>query len=270
MKLQSFDIEIFNELYNEDGRENELKDIVPSVGAYCLDDLVPHFFDNAPGPMTKETAKKLVFEMMNNYKDGIIPLTHNGLHFDFSLLGQFSGEIEACAKLALNQIDIMFIVTCNKGYFIGLDTLLNGAGVESKLHTVTLNDNSLCEGFSGKLAPKMWRDGEYNAVRSYLAVDVQSPMKLAKKIEQDNRIFWFSKTGRPQSLFTKLISVKECFKLPLPDVAWMSNPPKRSDFIEWIPKEILEKEMPEYFQAQLLLDETDPDLYDIYGSEGIY
>jgi hypothetical protein len=186
--------------------------------------------------------------MMDNYKNGIIPLTHNGLHFDFSLLGQFSGEIEACAELALNGIDTMFIVTCWKGYFLGLDTLLKGMGIESKLHSVTLNDGSICNDFSGKLAPKMWRDGEFNAVRSYLAVDVQSPMKLAQKIEQENRMFWFSKTGKFQNLFTKLIPVKECFKIGFPNVSWMSNPPDRNDFVKWIPFEILAKEVPWAFR----------------------
>jgi len=41
-------------------------------------------------------------------------------------------------------------------------------GVESKLHTVTLNDGSVVNNFSGKQAPKFWRDGEINTVRYYL------------------------------------------------------------------------------------------------------
>jgi hypothetical protein len=238
----SYDIEIVNELYSEDGIEHDLKDIIPSIAAYCLDDLQVKYFYDEPY-MTKETAKKLVLEMMDYYKKGVLPLTWNGLSFDFQLLALYSGEVEVCARLALNHIDMMFIVTCNRGYYLGLDTALKGMNVESKVHTVTLNDGSRLESMSGKIAPELWRKGEHEAVKTYLAGDVIQPIKLAQEIERQNRIFWFSKTGKPQSLYTKLIPVKECFGLPLPNTSWMSNPPARMDFVNWMPKEILKNEI---------------------------
>ena len=242
MKLCSYDVEIQNELYTPEGIEIPLSDIIPSIAAYCLDDLKVKYFYDEPF-MSKETAKKLVFEMMDHYKNGILPLTWNGTAFDFPLLGLYSGEIEACAILALNHIDMMFLVTCNKGYYLGLDTALRGMNVESKIHTVTLNNGTVLEGtMSGKIAPELWRKGEYEAVKTYLAGDVIQPIKLAQAIESQRKLFWFSKTGKPQSLYTNLIPVKECFGLPLPNVDWMSNPPRRSDFVKWIPTEILEKE----------------------------
>ena len=241
MKLLSFDIELYDDL--PDGDNIDFSKIRPSVAAYCLDDLVVKYFDNAPGPMGKETAQKLVLEMMDNYKKGIIPLTHNGLSFDFKVLAYASDMFEECAFLALNHYDSMFVVTCVKGYFLGLDTLLTGMGVESKLHTVTLNDGTIVSGFSGKQAPKFWRDGEINTVRYYLGGDVIQPMKMAWEIENQNKFFWFSKTGKPQSIYTNLIPVKECFKLPLPDVSWMNNPPRRLDFITWMPLKVVEKEL---------------------------
>jgi hypothetical protein len=234
----SFDIELYDNLPEENPDFNEIR---PSVAAYCLDDLQVKYFDNAPEPMSKETAKNLVLEMLDNYKKGIIPLTHNGLSFDFKVLAYTSTLFDECAFLALNHIDTMFIVTCNKGYFISLNSLLIGAGVESKLHAVTLNDGSVLDGFSGKLAPEMWRKGEINAVRTYLATDVQSPMKLANKIEKEGKMFWFSKSGNPQVLYTNLIPVKECLKLKKPDVHWMSNPPTRESLYSWIPSEILKR-----------------------------
>jgi len=239
MNFQSFDIELYDDLPESNPDFSKIR---PSVAAYCLNDLAVHYFDNAPDPMSKETAQKLVLEMIDNYRKGIIPLTHNGLSFDFKVLSYASTMLEECAFLALNHVDTMFIVTCNKGYFLGLDTLLTGMGVESKLHTVTLNDGTVANEFSGKQAPKFWRDGEINTVKYYLSGDVIQPMKMAWEIEKQNKMFWFSKTGKPQSLYTKLIPVKECFKLPIPDTSWMSNPPARMDFVNWIPKEILEKE----------------------------
>jgi hypothetical protein len=242
MNFLSYDIEIYNELYGEDGKEIDLKNIIPSVAAFCLDDLQVKYFYDEPY-LTRETAKKLVFEMMDNYNNGIVPLTWNGLSFDFQLLGLYSGEIEACAKLALNHIDMMFIVTCNKGYYLGLDTALKGMGVESKVHNVTLKDGTILDSMSGRIAPELWRKGEFEAVKTYLAGDVIQPIKLAQAIEKQNRIFWFSKTGKPQFVFTKLITVKQCFGLPTPNNSWMENPPKRSDFVSWIPKKILEEEL---------------------------
>jgi len=240
VKLLSFDIELYDDL---EGDNPDFSKIRPSIAAYCLDDLAVKYFDSAPGPMSKEVAQKLVLEMMDNYKKGIIPLTHNGLSFDFKVLAYVSDMFEECAFLALNHFDSMFLITCTKGYFLGLDTLLKGMGVESKLHTVTLNDGSIVNNFSGKQAPKFWRDGEINTVRYYLGGDVIQPMKMAWEIEKQNKMFWFSKTGKPQTLYTKLIPVKECFKISKPDVSWMSNPPSRTDFITWMPPQVIEKEL---------------------------
>jgi hypothetical protein len=254
MKFLSYDIEIENELYDETGKEVGLENIIPSIAAYCLDDFNVKYFYDEPY-MSKETAKKLVFEMMDHYKNGIVPLTWNGLSFDFQLLGLYSGEIEACAKLALMHVDMMFIVTCTKGYYLGLDTALKGMNIESKVHTVKLNDGTVLENtMSGKIAPELWRKGEYEAVKTYLAGDVIQPIKLAQAIEKQGRIFWFSKTGKPQSFYTKLMTVKECFKLPAPDVSWMTNPPARMGFVDWIPSEILKNE--------LEIEEDIPEFYD--------
>jgi hypothetical protein len=186
-----------------------------------------------------------------------LPLTWNGLSFDFRLLGLYSGEIEACAILALNHIDMMFLVTCNKGYYLGLDTALKGMNIESKVHMVTMNDGSILDSMSGQKAPMLWRNGEYEAVKTYLAGDVIQPIKLAQAIQNQGRIFWFSKTGKPQSLYTKLMTVKECFKLPAPDVSWMANPPARMGFVKWIPMEILKKE-----NIVAEADEDIPEFYD--------
>ena len=250
MKFCSYDIEIYNELYDESGKELPLKDIIPSIAAYCLDDLQVKYFYDDPY-MSKETAKKLVFEMMDHYKNGILPLTWNGTAFDFPLLGLYSGEIEACAELALSGVDMMLIVTFHKGYYLGLDTALKGMCIETKIHTVTMSDGSVLDSMSGQKAPMLWRNHEYEAVKTYLAGDVIQPLKLAQAIQNRGRYFWFSKTGKPQSLYTHLIPVKECFKLPLPNISWMANPPQRSDFIDWIPAEIIHKLAPSIYPEGL-------------------
>jgi len=33
-----------------------------------------------------------------------------------------------------------------------------------------------------------------------------------------------------------LLTVRECFSIAEPDVAWMDNPPLRKDFVSWMPE----------------------------------
>jgi hypothetical protein len=49
-----------------------------------------------------------------------------------------------------------------------------------------------------------------------------------------------SKTGKPMFLQTPPTHVKDLFRLPLPDTSWMTNPKPRSEFVEWMPKKLLE------------------------------
>jgi hypothetical protein len=238
----SYDIEIYSELKDENDVERDLKDIIPSVAAYCLDDLCPKYFYDDPY-MSKETSQELVLQMWDCYEKGIVPLTWNGLSFDFKLLALYSGMIKECAVLALNHVDMMFEFTCRKGYFLGLNTALLGMGIEQKLHEVNLNNGEKFSEMSGREAPRLWREKEFNAVKDYLALDVIQPMKLANRIYDMGQLNWVSKTGNQQSVFMNLSTVKQCFKFRIPDTSWMKVPPKsRMDFADWIPVNILEEE----------------------------
>jgi hypothetical protein len=238
MNYLSYDIEIYNDL--PEG-EHSLDGIYPSIAATCTSKEDLKYWYGIPA-MEKETAKNLVLFMLKEMEKGFLPFTWNGVSFDFRLLAQYSGLVNECAELALNGVDGMLLVTFNKGFFLGLDTALIGAGLETKTHSVTLNSGLEFSEMSGKLAPKMWRDGEYEAVKTYLAGDVFRPLELISAIEKNRGIKWTSKTGRPNFLMTELIPVKDLFKIPLPDCSWMSIKPKpRSEFVEWIPKEILNK-----------------------------
>lgn len=238
MNFLSYDIELYNDL---DEEKKNFSELIPSIAATCTNKEDLDYYYDIPF-MSKGMAKKLVLDMIDYLKEGIPPFTWNGVSFDFPLLAQHSGMIEECAELALNGVDGMLLVTFNKGFFLGLDAALMGAGLETKTHSVTLNNGMVFSEMSGKLAPQMWRDGEYEAVKTYLAGDVFRPLELIYAIERNYGIRWISKTGKPNFLMTKLTPVKDLFRLPLPDCSWMSVKPKpRSEFVEWIPKEILNK-----------------------------
>lgn len=236
----SFDIELYNEL-PENRTEQDLRDSIPSVGAWGTDVANTKFYEGDPH-MTKDTAKQLVKDMLEQYEKGFIPFTWNGLAFDFKLLGYYSEMIPECAKLALNGVDGMFLVVAQKGYYLGLEKVLIGANIEAKLHQVKLNDGTTLSDMSGAKAPELWRKKEFSAVKEYLEVDVTQPLKFAYHLDKTKVIRWTSNTNKPQSLRTEMLTVKEALLLPLPDTSWQKNPIKRIDFYNWIPKSILEEE----------------------------
>jgi hypothetical protein len=234
----SFDIELLDDMLEG---ENDLSKLTPSVGAFCTDYENIHYYEDDPH-MTRGTAQKLVVDMEKKVEEGHTIFTWNGTSFDFQLLGLYSGLVEKCGKLALNAVDGMFLVVAQKGFFLGLDTVLKGANIEGKLHQVTLNDGSVLKEMSGKSAPLLWRNKEFYAVKKYLKYDVTQPLKLAYHLERTETINWIAKSGRPNTLRTKMLTVKDAMKLPEPDTSWMKDPKPRMDFVKWIPEEVLKNE----------------------------
>lgn len=235
----SYDIELFDDLLEGDA---DLKLIKPSVAAICTNYEDCKFFDDDP-MMSVVTANRLVDEMLEYQNKGYNILTWNGLSFDLQLLGHYANRLEDCGRIALRHVDMMFLVVCHKGYFLSLDKALKGANIQSKLHNVTLNDNTTFASMGGDKAPLLWRNKEFSAVREYLKVDVEQPLKLARHIENFGYIRWTSNSGKAQSLRTNMLTVKEALQLPVPDTSWMKNVKKREEFYNWIPKSVLEQEL---------------------------
>jgi hypothetical protein len=238
MKFLSYDIEIYETI--GEGEEVDYHKIHPSVAATCTTENDVKYYYDYPY-MSKETAQRLVKDIQSHQLLGYVPFGWNSCSFDFRLLAYHSGMIEECAEIALNHVDGMLLITFNKGFYLGLDTSLVGAGLETKLHKVNLNDGSLLEGMSGKLAPELWRKGEYQAVKDYLRLDVIQPLKLCFAIEKNRGIQWTSKSGRPMYQKTDMVLVKDLFKIPAPDTSWMQSSPTRKQFVDWMPKSTLDK-----------------------------
>ena len=194
----------------------------------------PRFWQGVP-QMGQADCQALVAELQKLVTDGYKLVTWNGCAFDFRVLAQESGLPAECAELAAQHTDLMFIVTCLRGHYLGLDKALHGAGLAGKRRTVTLSNGSLASEMSGTLAPQLWADGEHEAVLSYLGDDVKQLLELAEWVETHRAIRWTSIKGNPNEIrVPQLYSVRECFRLPLPDTAWMANPPARTSFVQWI------------------------------------
>jgi hypothetical protein len=235
MKFASFDLEIAKVIEDDTPDWRSMTPLGITCAAVALTDKDDPLYWYGKPKMTKEECCDLVTALQRLAADGYALLTWNGSSFDFAVLAEESGMYKECAELNAKHIDMMMIVTFTKGYFLGLQKALIGAGLSGKLKHVTLNDGTPLTEMNGALAPKLWAQGEYDAVLAYLRDDVMQPLRLAEIIEREKMIRWTSNAGKPQCVVVpKLLTVEECFSIPEPDTSWMTSPPKRKQFIEWM------------------------------------
>lgn len=236
MKLTAFDLEIAKILPENAKNLFEYAPLGISCAALAFRDKSDVVFYQGIPQLSKKESQALTTDLMNHVASGYTLLTWNGCNFDFRVLAQESGMYEECGELALNHVDLMLIVTFTKGWYLGLDKALSGAGVSGKVHELTLSNGDILSEMNGALAPKLWAKQEHAAVLTYLRGDVTQTLELAKVVQNSRTIRWVSESGRPQSVpVQRLLTVKECFDIPEPDTSWMTDPPKRETFVEWIP-----------------------------------
>jgi hypothetical protein len=181
-------------------------------------------------------CQQIVRKLEQLVNQGYTLLTWNGCKFDFHVLAVESGLTAECAALAADHVDLMLMFTFKQGHYLGLDKALKGAGVQGKRKQVILNNGEMLRNMDGAQAPALWARGEYDAVLVYLTDDVLQPLKLARRIEQLGCIRWLSGSGQSLQVdFDRLYSVRASFDFPQPDTNWMTNPPRRGDFVKWMP-----------------------------------
>jgi len=236
MKLASFDIEIAKVLPDDFDNWEEFSPLGITCAAVAFSDREEVRYWHSAPQLNKEQCVNLVHDLQELVAEGYYLLSWNGAGFDFHVLALESGLFEECGELALHHIDLMLLVTFKKGWYLGLQKALTGAGLAGKLKSITLSDGSELHDMDGSKAPHLWASGEYDAVLEYLKQDVIQPLKLAYDIQRTGSIRWISNNGNPQDVqIARLITVLECFNIPEPDVSWMKSPPTREQFVSWIP-----------------------------------
>lgn len=175
--------------------------------------------------MTPLEVIRLVNYLQGAEEQGFKILTWNGLGFDFDILAEESGCLEACRSLARGHYDLMFQVFCLKGFPLALDTAARGMGLAGKT-----------EGMTGGQAPLLWRQGRQQKVLEYVAQDVRTTLEVALAVESAGCLRWTTKTGRPAVLALPhgLIPASQAACLPEPDTSWMSTPIRRSSYTSWL------------------------------------
>jgi hypothetical protein len=249
MKFATFDLELADDLPEDNWKDHRPLDIsCAAVGYSEGPDKEVTTIVWQGDPILKPQDGLYIFDQLYRLKtSGYRIVTWNGCGFDFPVLSDLAKENfekaeRYIAHMTLAHIDMMLIVTFTKGFYLSLEAALKGAGIKGKLKELTLSDGSTITDMSGAKAPELWRKGEKEAVVEYLKQDVIQPLELAYIASERSQIKWKSQRGNPMVVgFPKLYSVRECFDLPKPDTSWMTDPPTREQFIDWMPKDIIKE-----------------------------
>ena len=180
--------------------------------------------DRATGSvLSTETASTLVSYLLDAAKTGQSIVTWNGAGFDFRVLARASGQTADCVDLAWAQIDLMFWLHCVKGFSVGLAKAAQAVGTGKT------------PGITGADAPRLWAAGQYEQIKGYVAQDVRALAAVYEAAVQRSKLSWVNSAGRVSSAPGRALSVRDAFKLPLPDTSWMKRPPwPREKFVGWM------------------------------------
>lgn len=185
--------------------------------------------------MDKTEAQRIAMDLSKSVALGYKIVTWNGLSFDFDVLAEESGLYRVCSELALNHIDLMFIVVTLRGHFLGLDKAAKGHKIPGKLKSVKLNDGTIIKDMAGASAPGMWHRGEFDAVLAYLKDDVRITLELARSIEREKYVKWKSDKGYKQKIkIPKLYTVKECLEIKRKIPHWVIKPVELKSMMSWV------------------------------------
>ncbi len=183
--------------------------------------------DGSPAArMSRTDLAQLVNFLTDQVAEGYTIASWNGLGFDFDILAEESGAMEACIQLALAHVDMMFHVFCLKGFAVSLESATQGIGAQGKF-----------DGMQAAEAPQLWADGEFERVLAYVERDCASTYEVAVTNERQGFFAWVTRRGTRSSfdLPGGWLAVSEAMRLPEPDTSWMSTPPwPRAKFTAWL------------------------------------
>jgi len=228
-KYAAFDLEIYKSVTNMNNWLAETP-LGISCAAVACDDYTQ--FWSTPRPcLDRHAARAMVKDLQDIAKHQTL-LTWNGAQFDFQVLAIESEMAKECAELALNHVDMMFLVYAQRGHFLGLDKALAGSGVAGKVHEVTLTTGEKLTDMHGSKAPVLWQQGEYDAVLAYLKGDVSQPLELARVIANTGVMSFVGFSGNT-AMPCQLLTVAEICEYD-DRGRWAKNRSQRKGFLRWI------------------------------------
>ena len=177
--------------------------------------------------MSRDHLNHFVDRLMTLSDDGFTIMSWNGLNFDFRVLAAESGRVQDCQSLAIDHVDMMFNIFCDKGWPVAITQVASGMGLKGK----TL-------GMDGLEAVRIWTEQPHRRkdVVEYAAQDVQITLKLAELGHEQRLLRWRSQSGNLQQLklLNGWLTCNEVDRGPEPDNSWMDNPIPRAYFKDWL------------------------------------
>ena len=175
------------------------------------------------GTLDASTAREMLAWLREQQLGGAKVCAWNGLSFDLRWIAHAAGDRKLAAEVALDLYDPMFQFVCQRGVPIGLASVGEALGIgEKKL-------------MSGADAPREWAQGDRRKVLDYVAGDCRITEAIVARIEELREVRWKTKKGTTsREGFPRLLKVRECLALPVPDTSWMSEPIPRSKFHAWL------------------------------------
>jgi hypothetical protein len=171
----------------------------------------------------RQAAQALVQYLLDAAQAGHTIVTWNGAGFDFRVLAQASGWVDACVELAWGHLDLMFWFHCANGYSVGLDRAAQAVG------------SGKTQGMDGQEAARLWGAGEYERVLEYAAQDVRALAAIYEGVLRSNALRWINTRGRLSRAAGPLLAVRDAYRLPPPDTSWMRRAPwPREKFVGWM------------------------------------
>lgn len=231
-KYVAFDLETAKDVPGEDFNWKPHRPLgITCAAAYSADAKEPIVWHGKKAngkptaKMSKAEARKVVQELLQFVANGYTLLTWNGLGFDFDILAEESATPKECQELALNHVDMMFHVFCDRGFPVKLDKAAQALAIPGKP-----------PGMSGMLAPRLWAQRQYQKVLDYVAQDVRIALQVAMMCEKRKRFEWITQKGARRSfdLIGGWLSVRAALRLPAPNTSWMDSPIPRHNFTQWL------------------------------------
>jgi hypothetical protein len=108
---------------------------------------------------------------------------------------------------------------------VGLQKAAEGMGLHGKL-----------AGMCGGMAPKVWAAGDHQKVIDYCIQDVRATLELAVECDRQRELRWITQQGKPRKvpLVNGWLTAEEALRLPGVDTSWMTDPPTREQFTQWL------------------------------------
>ena len=180
--------------------------------------------------MSKAEAGNLLNYLRDQQANGRYVVTWNGAAFDFHVIGEEADNLDESAQLARDHVDLMFAFVGVKGYRLALKTAAEACGSHKGSAGIE----------SGGEVPKLWAKGEYARCLEYVKQDVRAIAQVTRHLLSNKGFVWRSQRGNsqnfglpPQVRSLSDMTVAKVLGWPKPDTSWMSDAPKREDFLAW-------------------------------------